>query len=608
MILGCAEHIEPGATSTAELSRHVELPWLATDQIPTERLGDWQATRVEAQHTAFLQYTSGSTSSPRGVIVSHRNLISNAALIRQAFGTTADSSAVFWLPLFHDMGLIGGVIQPVYCGGTCTLLAPVAFLQRPALWLDTISRMRAEISGGPDFAFALCARKVSEEERKALDLSSWQVAFTGAERIRSSTLEQFAETFAPCGFRRESFFPCYGLAEATLMVSGGPRDVPPTVVHAAASALEQQIVEDAPPGDAHACSLVGSGARIPGQRVVIVAPEERKACPDGRVGEIWVQGPCVAAGYYGQPEATRKVFGARLASTGEGPFLRTGDLGFLRDGQLFVTGRLKDLIIVRARNYYPEDIELAVEAAHPGFWAGHGVAFSVEVKGEERLVIVQEIEPRTRSLDGDAAFQAVRRAVSTAHDLEVYAIVLAKAGTIPTTTSGKRCRGACRDLFLRNGLEVHAKWVAGLHDKKSPPLVPQRLQSVGQPTAKEIESWLKQRIAAQMRVPALEVQVNKPFMELGMGSLDAVEVATDLEAWLQRELSPTAIFNHPNIVSLATWLANPDSVSEDQTVASPLPALPITTFDSSQLLREIQQMSHAEIEASLRQEMANQRR
>ncbi len=606
LILGTAEQDEAGATSTADLSLQLQLPWIASDRVPTQRLGDWRDPQIGPQQTAFLQYTSGSTSTPKGVILSHENVLSNAALIQEAFGTSVQSSAAFWLPLYHDMGLIGGVIQPVYCGGTSTLLAPASFLQRPALWLETISRTRATISGGPDFAFNLCSRKVTQAERVRLDLSSWEVAFTGAERIRPHTLEQFAEAFAPCGFRTEAFFPCYGLAEATLMVSGGPRGVAPTVIHAAAAALAQDVVQETSRDDTNARSLVGCGRSLTGQHVVIVEPEGCRACPDGRIGEIWVQGDSVAAGYFDNPGATADVFGARLADTREGPFLRTGDLGVLRDGQLFVTGRLKDLIIIRGRNYYPEDIELTVEGAHPSFRAGHCAAFSAEIADEERLIVVQEIEPRTRTLDSEAAFQAVRQAIAAAFEVELYSIVLAKAGIVPKTTSGKRRRAACRDLFLRDALEVHARWTAQITNGHPHPLISKCRGTVYAPTAKEIEDWLVQRIAARMSLSTSQVQVTRPFLEMGMGSLDAMEVAADLQTWLDRRLSPTAIYNYPNIASLANWLASPAA----QTMKSPSPTPAVTSleddFDPDRLLRDVQQLSEEDMVAFISQELARQ--
>ncbi len=364
------------------------------------------------------------------------------------------------------------------------------------------------------------------------------------------------DAFSSCGFRPEAFLPVYGLAEATLMVSGGPRGKLPTVLQVDAGALAEHRICEVDDGRTSGRHLVASGTCLPSQHVVIVDPETRRPRSRDEVGEIWVQGGSIAQGYFRQSEVTNRTFQAFLADSGEGPFLRTGDLGFIRGGQLFVTGRLKDLIIIRGRNYYPEDIELIVEALHPGFRAGHCVAFPVEVKDQERLVVVQELEPRTRTLEWDTTFQAVRQAISAAHEVDAYSIVLAKAGAIPKTTSGKRRRALCRDLFLRDELEVHARWTAPLMNGHHHPLVPAQNDAVPQPTAKEIEVWLVQRIAGQLGVPTANIHVNTPFLELGMDSLAAMEVAGDLQKWLNRRLSPTAVYNYPSIASLAAWLAN----------------------------------------------------
>lgn len=605
LVLTSSEHLEQAANLYGELPQLQSLPWLATDRIPEDQRMRWRDPNVSQCDLAFLQYTSGSTAAPKGVMLSHENLMHNSSLIREAFGTDEDSTAVFWLPLYHDMGLIGGVIQPIYCGGTCVLLAPAAFLQRPRLWLETISSHRAAISGGPDFAYDVCARKIDPAECGGLDLSCWRLAFTGAEPIRAETLSRFASAFSVCGFRREAFLPVYGLAEATLMVSGGPRGTPPNVVQVDAMRLAEHRIHEVAEIQFTVRDLVGSGSCLPGQRVVIVDPKTSRPCRDDEVGEIWVRGGSVAQGYFRQPETTRATFGCFLADTQEGPFLRTGDLGFVRRGQLFVTGRLKDLIIIRGRNYYPEDIELAVEPVHPSFRAGHCVAFAVEVRDQERLVVVQELEPRTRSLDDDAAFQAVRQAISRAHEVEAYAIVLAKAGAIPKTTSGKRRRALCRDMFLQNELEVHARWTAGPKNGHRHPLLPAGRQSTCQLSAKEIEAWLVQRIAAQLHISASQVHVTTPFLELGMGSLDAMEVASDLQHWLDRRLSPTAIYNYPSISSLASWLASPVPVRKLPSVKAAAPS-PASELDSDRLLRDIQQLSEADMAAFILHELAQQ--
>jgi len=605
LVLTSSEHLDQAASLYGELPQIRSLPWLATNTLRAGRRRLWREPRISPDDIAFLQYTSGSTAAPKGVMLSHANLIHNSSLIRAAFGTEEDSTAVFWLPLYHDMGLIGGVIQPIYCGGSCTLLAPAAFLQRPRLWLETISSHRAAISGGPDFAYDVCARKIDPAERRGLDLSGWHLAFTGAEPIRAGTLERFASAFSECGFRREAFLPVYGLAEGTLMVSGGPRGIPPITVHVDATILGDHRVREPDNPKAAVRSLVGSGICLPGQRVAIIDPQTRRPCREDEVGEVWVQGPSVGRGYFRQPEATNQTFQGYVADLGEGPYLRTGDLGFIRHDQLFVTGRLKDLIIIRGRNYYPEDIELIVNGAHASFRAGHCVAFSAEIAEQERLVVVQEIEPRTRTIDSEAAFQAIRQAISTIHDLEVYSIVLARAGAIPKTTSGKRRRAACRDQFLNGALENHACWTAEIRNGRRHPRAVGSPESAGRPTAREIETWLVRRISSQLGVPTCQVDVTTAFLELGMGSLDAMEVAADLQNWLNRRLSPTAIYNYPTIASLAHWLASPAPVPTTPPAGAPAP-LPVREFDPDETRREVQQLSELEMTAYIMQELAHQ--
>ncbi len=459
------------------------------------------------------------------------------------------------------------------------------------------------MSGGPDFGYDLCVRKISAAERDGLDLSNWKVAFTGAERIRASTIERFVEAFGPCGFRREAFFPCYGLAEATLMVSGGPRQTPPTVVRVSADALSRNQVQDAASNGSTSRTFVGCGQSLPGHTISIVDPQTRQRCADGTVGEICVQGPSVAKGYYEQAEATQAAFGGHL-STGEGPVLRTGDLGFLRQGQLFVTGRLKDVIIIRGRNYYPEDIEHSLEGAHPAFRAGHCVAFSIEVEDRERLVVVQEVEPRRRDLDVEDALEAVRRAVAAQHELEVYAIVLAKAGAIPKTSSGKRRRSACRERYLSLQLEIVGQWKADSESRADEPRKALGILSRSAPAA-EIEGWLIEWIAARLKVPPAQVRVSTPFLEFGLGSVDAVEMAAELEHRLGRRLSPTAVYNYPTIAAMARWLAAPPTAGD-----SPVQVFParIAREDppAEQILNDVRNMTEEDIKAFILQEMAKQ--
>jgi acyl-CoA synthetase (AMP-forming)/AMP-acid ligase II len=336
------------------------LRWMATEDVPSDEAEGWRDPGVSGETLAFLQYTSGSTAAPKGVMVSHGNLLHNFAVIEGFCGYTPATRSVIWLPPYHDMGLIGGILQPLFTGYWAALFSPVAFIQRPARWLEAISRYRATSSGGPNFAYELCVHAIRLEERAGLDLSHWEIAFNGAEPVRAETLRAFSEAFAPNGFRSQAFFACYGLAEATLMVTGSDPAELPVERAVDAEELGEGAVQDAPEGSYW---LVGSGRSASSQRVRIVDPATLRACAPDRVGEVWVAGPSVASGYWGRPEATAETFGAYVAGTGEGPFLRTGDLGFLDGGELFITGRLKDLIVIRGRNHYPQDIEQTQGAA-----------------------------------------------------------------------------------------------------------------------------------------------------------------------------------------------------------------------------------------------------
>ena len=436
-------------------SEHPELAamhWLTTDHISPNLSLEWQMPKLEADTLAFLQYTSGSTGTPKGVMITHKNLLSNEQSIQTRFGHTDKTIFVGWLPLFHDMGLIGNVLQPLYLGIPSILMSPVAFLQKPFRWLQAISQYQATTSGGPNFAYDLCTRKITPEQRSQLDLSHWEIAFNGAEPIRAETLENFTNYFAPCGFRREAFYPCYGMAETTLFVSGGVKTSPPIFYEVEATSLEENRVIPTQSGE-NTRTLVGCGRQGLGENIVIVDPTSFTPCVDQVVGEFWVAGGSVASGYWQRSEQTQETFQAYLKPTGEGPFLRTGDLGFLHQGELFVTGRLKDVIIVRGQNHYPQDIELTVQKSHPALRLDCGAAFTIEQKGQPQLVIVQEVERTAlRGLDIKHVIGNITEAVINEHGLQVYATVLIKPGSIPKTSSGKIQRHACRQRFLEESL------------------------------------------------------------------------------------------------------------------------------------------------------------
>lgn len=440
-------------------------PALASVQVlATDSLADgeqaWREPSIDPDTLAFLQYTSGSTALPKGVMVSHSNLLHNMAVIADNFRSTDETPMVSWLPVFHDMGLIGCVLHPMLHGSSNVLMAPAAFLQRPLRWLQAVSRYQAHTSGGPNFAYDLCVRRITPEQCATLDLRSWRVAFNGAEPVRARTIAEFTRAFEPCGFRRDAMAPVYGLAESTLMATANPRGTAPPIATFHSGDLERAKARPASASREAVRELVACGRVLPGQRLVIVDPERCTPLPDGEIGEIWLAGPSVAQGYWNRPDETQATFGARLADSGDGSFLRTGDLGFVHDGQLFIAGRRKDLIIVDGRNHYPQDIELTVEQSHPAFRAGSLAAFSIDTDGGERLVVVAEADPHWNIAAAGAApadastplIRAARRAVAIDHDVDLYRLLLLRPASIPKTTSGKIRRQACRTGFLEGSL------------------------------------------------------------------------------------------------------------------------------------------------------------
>ena len=431
------------------------LAWIATDDLPDAVDGS-NAAAANLENLAFLQYTSGSTAAPRGVMVSHGNLLHNLFCLREVFQFSRQSVGVTWLPHFHDMGLIGGLLQPLYAGGEMIVMPPSTFLQRPVRWLAAVTKYKATTMVGPNFAYDLCVEKISEEQREPLDLSSVRIALCGAEPVRPDTLRNFSEAFGRCGFKQEAFRPAYGLAEATLIVSGYSDGGAPNMSAVNAAELRRGRVASVAAGAADIRTLVGCGGIAPGLDVKIVDPETCAICTADRVGEIWISGPSVARGYWHRDAETAGTFGARLA-TGEGPYLRTGDLGFLDRGQLFVAGRLKDLIIIRGANHYPQDLEHTVERSHRALRPACGAAFSIDVGGSERLVIVQELNDRASASREDVVAE-IKRALAESHEVHPDAVALIAARTIPRTSSGKIQRYACREGFLAGTLEVLHEW------------------------------------------------------------------------------------------------------------------------------------------------------
>lgn len=537
-----------------------KIKWLATDSLREGLEDQWKTPELSPQALAFLQYTSGSTGHPRGVIISHANLLHNVGKAYRRLENSSSSRFVSWLPVYHDMGLIGGILQPLYGGFPCTLMSPLSFLQRPVRWLQAITDSMATISTAPNFAYDLCVRKISEEEKLKLDLRHWELAMNGSEPVRPETMERFVNAFQSYGFRREAFYPCYGLAEATLMVSGGLKSSPPVIKTFRKEALQKNLVRKVSIENEEVTALVGCGHALEDQRIVIVDPETLTACSSGQIGEIWVSGPSVAQGYWYRPQETKETFEAYISDSDEGPFLRTGDLGFLRDHELFITGRLKDLIIIRGQNHYPQDIEQTVEKSHPVLRPGCGAAFSVEANGEESLVVVHELERREGEVlpgndpnsqqgsDLDEAIGAINDKIYQNHELQPYAIVLIKAGTIPKTSSGKIQRHACKKAFLSGALVIAREFVREIYSREE-----SELRSRDQDSLKH---WLIIQIAKKVGVDAAKVDPNKPISCYGLDSLAVIELSREIETKCGASVATSHFFGDVTIAALASEVSS----------------------------------------------------
>jgi acyl-CoA synthetase (AMP-forming)/AMP-acid ligase II/acyl carrier protein len=623
-----------------------QIGWLATDTVPDDQAGQWRRPVLKGEDLAFLQYTSGSTSDPKGVMVTHGNLVHNLAVIHRAFGLDRihadgiEPVSVWWLPAYHDMGLIGGILGAVHNEGQLILMSPTSFLKRPLSWLRAMSDYNATVSGAPNFAYSLCVGKTTPEERAALDLSKWRLAFCGAEPIRPETLKRFAEAFEPAGFREEAFYPCYGLAEATLLVTGGDGPQRPLVKRVDRAALaEHRVVEVDDRPDQPSQALVGCGVPWLGQEVAIVDVETRERLPEHQVGEIWVRGPSVAKGYWSRSEDTRLDFQATIEGENSATYLRTGDLGFLSDGNLFVTGREKEMIIVRGRNLYPHDIELSAGRSHPALTTGAGASFSVEADGEERLVVVYEVDRQYRSGDLDDVIRCVRRAIVDDHELDPYALVLIRMASLARTTSGKVQRNLCRQQFLDGSLNVVAQWTNDQLRRGEPstasasqspatpaPVGGEAALAAGSPVgslrklpkpppftkpdrpltaseidrlAERIESFLLDWLIERAGAAAGDANRDRPFAEYGLDSLAAVELSVELEQWLHVQLTPVVAWNYPTPAALARYLAE---LASGAVASGSLPAAVPGQADEAEferLLAEVEGLSENEAQAAL---------
>ena len=516
-----------------------DIKWLATEEIPLDIAADWIKPKIAANDLGLIQYTSGSTGSPKGVMLSHNNLIANSRMITQAFEIDRTRSGCSWLPLYHDMGLVGGILNPMYCGMADTIMSPISFLTRPIRWLQAISRFDVAVSGGPNFAYAWCTQKISEEECEGLDLSRWDLAFNGAEPVRADVMEAFSKKFAPYGFRPHVHYPCYGMAETTLIVTGGKRNEPPVVRSFNKHDLVEHRVVSVADDDDNARALVGCGQVLKDEEVLIVHPETRRQLSDDQIGEIWINSPSCGRGYWERPVETRETFEARLKPDNGKIYLRSGDLGFMDRGELFVTGRLKDMIIVRGVNRYPQDIEATVEHCHPATRSGGAAAFAVTRWDREHLVIICEVERGPKySNDRGGVFEAIRAAVADEHELPPDAIVLVRGHSMPKTSSGKVQRHACKREFENNELNVIARWSAWDDGQNSADEVDETTSSTATSSvassvdngdlAPEVVRAVIHFVKQVGKDRARDVDLDTNIVHLGLDSLERLDIVQSL--------------------------------------------------------------------------------
>jgi len=504
---------------------------VCVDEIADESAESWKDPSVKGESVAFLQYTSGSTRAPRGVVLTHANLLDNSEAIRTNFGHTAESVGVLWLPPYHDMGLIGGILQPLYAGYHQVLMSPQSFLTRPARWLRAFSDYRGSTTGAPDFAYALCARAVTAGECEGLALDSWRLAASGAEMIRAETMDAFAAKFEPYGFRRSAFHPCYGLAEATLMVSGAERGKAGRI------------------GAAAGRPAVSCGTSRGGIEVIVVDPHSRRPSADNTIGEVWLRGGSVARGYWGGGES---AFDATLAGDPYRTYLRTGDLGFLAEGELFITGRLKELIVLRGVKHVPQDVERTAEASHPALRPGCSAAFSYERDGRERAAIACEVQRTSRQCDPQPIVDAVCSAVAEEHGIELSAVVLLPPGGLPQTPSGKAQRRLCCELFLRGELDALASWENQRQVEREN--TPTCSAACAPEQVGDRRDWLMKKVAERLGVVAGAIDPAQPLVRYGLSSAVAVGLAGEISEALGLDLPATLFWDYPSVAELAEYL------------------------------------------------------
>lgn len=525
------------------------LPWVNVDFLD-EHENNCTLAEINSDPSehCYIQYTSGSTRQPQGVIMTHNNVISNLEGIKTRLNVGSSDVAISWLPYYHDMGLIGYMFGPIMYGSSCYLMSPFDFLRNPYNWLHSISEHGGTITSAPNFAFDLCVTKITEEQKSRLDLSSLHMAMSGGEPLRVDTLQRFTEKFKECGFHYDAFLPAYGLAESTVAVSMKGRKESLVHLNLDKNDLRQNTVSILPMDTAKGKTFYSCGKLLPEQEVIIVDSENNTVVANDKIGEIWLKGPSVSPGYWGDSVDANEIFFSFLQN-GSGPYLRTGDLGFIHEGHLYVTGRFKDLIILRGHNYYPQDIEHTIEQCHPGIKQECTVALSISNDFEEKLVIVSEIQS-PKHLNSDECIDAIKNAVNKSHGLTVHQVVLIPAKTLLKTTSGKIQRQKTKQLLLNGALPIFSQWQAKDVPTQQVVVSEHHLNN----GSNDIHRWLLGWIEAKNNLSEEEVKKIKDIAHLGMDSLHLTEFVVDLKNKFNISIDPLDLLSHSSVEQLVSHL------------------------------------------------------